>query len=484
MFSEQIYQMRLPSMSMFSEIAESLGLEILIFVITALFAVAFRRRRRHSHCSSRVKLVDECPQIIKPPQSKLVNTPESSKNQRQQPSAHSEVSGGNLTRQDASQKAEMVLQLANRRQAVDAMALYEELRSNHQQEMVRACLCNRKQRPIDVFGMLTQCAVRAGRPELIELLLDDMALAGVHRSLPFYESVMKVLASKKCYREAMSVYSRLEADGLEPSPVTLSCLINFAVEIGELDRAIGFFERLAESSTPSIRAYMMILRVHSKRQDWTKSVEVIRHMQKRRVKIDELVLNVVLATGVAAGQLDDGLALLHELAHIADVVSYNTMMKGFAQQRKIDRAVQLLEAMQESTVKPNAITFNTAIDAAIRSSRVSAAWDVLAKMRDAGHAPDKFTCTTLMKGLQDGATSEQLIVLLDLMQKMTSQHDAILCGSLFRSVIELAAQMNDPVLTQRAVAQMREQQVMLPPQEYQRLLHTLTQQQPSSIGAS
>jgi len=284
---------------------------------------------------------------------------------------------------------------------------------------------------------------------------------------------MKLLASKKCYKEAMSVCTRLEADGLEPSPVTLSCLVSFAVETGDSDRAINFFKRLSSSSTPSIRAYMTVLRVYSRRQNWAESLAIIRDMQKREAPIDTLVLNIVLSTGVTVGQLEAARKLLNEFSQIGigDVVSYNTLMKGFAQQNNGVRALKLLDEMCHSGVVPNVITFNTAMDAAVRSAQVVDAWRLLARMIDAGHNPDKFTCTTLIKALPNGATSEQLSIILDLLR--TTPLDANLCGPLFRSVIEATAQVNDPSLTARAVAQMREQQVMLPPQEYQRLLKVL-----------
>jgi len=340
--------------------------------------------------------------------------------------------------------------------------------------------------PAEVFNLLVLCAGRIGRPDLIEPFVEDMVEAGIDRSLGFYESTMKMLASKKCYKEALSVCSRLEADGLEPSPVTLSCLIVFAVEVGDSDRAIGFFNRLATTGMPSIRAYMTILRVYSRRQDWSRSLALIRDMQDRKAPIDSLVLNVVLATGIAAGQLDATKTLLKEFSKIGirDVVSYNTVMKGLAKQQDVDMALKLLDEMRQAGVKPNAITFNTAMDAAVRCSRVADAWRVLSWMRDAGFAPDKFTCTTLMKGIQIGATSEQLIMILDLLRNVTSECDSTLCSFLFRSVIEAAANVNDPSLTKRAVAQMREQRVMLATGEYQRLLQVLMRAgEPKSLTA-
>jgi len=274
----------------------------------------------------------------------------------------------------------------------------------------------------------------------------------------------------------MCVYERLEADGLVPSPVTLSCLINFAIELGELDKAIYFFDRLSNVSTPSIRACMSILRVHSKRKDWARSVDVIREMQRREITIDCLILNIVLATGVAACHLEDARNLLEEFANIADVVSYNTVMKGLAQQKDYARAVAHLDEMCLGGVKPNAITFNTVMDAAVRNSYVVEAWRVLARMRDAGLQPDKFTCTTLMKCLQDGATSEHLHVILDLLKSVTLQCDSALCNALYRCVIDAVLGLDDHALTARLVSLMREMKVSLPSADNQRLLHLISRE--------
>lgn len=472
-------QTQLMSFEMATELLQSVGIELVIFAITAAVAIAFHGAP--PRFSSR-QVVSEKVTKVPHARAKQVEQSESSGSECSVGPANGRaIKPSSACAQASSQprgvarKVHKIMELASRRQAAEAIAIYDELRRTSEHKEIKGAMQRGKQGPADVFNALVQCAGRAGRTELIDMFLGDMTQAGIDRSLGFYESTMKMLASKICYKEALSVCSRLEADGLEPSPVTLSCLINFAVEVGESDRAIKFFERLASTSTPSIRAYMTILRVYSRNQNWGKSVALIRDMQARKAPIDSLVLNVVLATGIGAGHLAATKALLEEFTHMkmADVVSYNTVMKGFAQKKEVDGAIQLLDEMCQAGLRPNAITFNTAMDAAVRSMRIADAWSVLARMRDAGLAPDKFTCTTLMKGIQSGATSQQLIVILDLLRNVTKECDASLCGSLFRSVIEAAALVNDPKLTARAVAQMREQRVMLPAHEYQRLLQVL-----------
>jgi len=345
---------------------------------------------------------------------------------------------------------------------------------------IQALLRTTRYSGLEFYSALVQSAVRANQPQVVEQLLDDMASAKIECTLSFYESVMKVLAGKKHYYQALAVYNRLHAEGFKPSPVTLSCLINFSAELGDLDKAIGFFEQLASTSTPSIRAYMVALRVYSKRQDWTKSLEIFRSMQERDVPIDSLILNSVLATGVAAGKTEATDVLLQEMAktkaEIVDTISYNTVLKGYAHQKKADRPVAILEGMLERGVKPNGITFNTVMDALVRGCQVEDAWKVLEQMQLAGIRPDKYTCTILMKGLHEDSTPKQLSKVIDMIQCALPQCDSALRSSLFRGIIQAAARLNNTALLMRSFSQMLEQHVLPAAIDFQVMIQTLAQQ--------
>lgn len=197
---------------------------------------------------------------------------------------------------------------------------------------------------VDVYSSLVYCVVRASRCHLVGRLLDDMIHQGVARPLHFYESTMKQLAGVKRYKQALNVYERLAKDGLQPSPVTLSCLINFAVEVGELRRAINFFTLLASQTTPSIRAYMTVLRVHSMRQDWPSAIGIIYDMKGKGVPVDTLALNVALGTGIVADRLEEVEAVIQEAPQV-DIVSYNTLLKGYAQRSDLIKAHQVFQSL-------------------------------------------------------------------------------------------------------------------------------------------
>lgn len=377
---------------------------------------------------------------------------------------------------------EDIMELTKHKNPAEALALYAEFRSS-EGDQIQDSLRWTRRAGLDFYRALVQGAVTAGQPEMVLQLLDDMAGARIERTLSFYESVMKVLAGKKHYREALAVYKRLSSEGFKASPVTLSCLINFAAELGELDTAINFFEQLDATSKPSIRAYMVVLRVYSKQLDWTKSLETIRGMQARTVPVDSLILNTVLATGVAAGKTEAAEELLQEMAvhqpRVPDVISYNTVLKGYAHSQIADKALKTLEAMLARGLKPNGITFNTVMDAAVRGSQTEDAWKVLELMKGAGIKGDKFTCTTLLKALHENSTPKQLSTLLDMIQVALPQCDSTLAGALFRGIFKVATRLNNTVLAMQAFKQMQVHHVLPTTVDYQLMIQTLALQRHS-----
>lgn len=473
----------------------SLNVELVIFLMTLVFAFAFRDispklagdggMKGRKNCKGKkecnITISDPQPPVVQrprpaggPPRGVRVNVGE----QLAAPACSDTGVGMPRWRQPSQIIDEVVDGMREQpgsRFAARALNLYEELRDMLGRENIRIVDAARSSRhsPIDFYTTLVQCVMRVGKCHLVEAVIDDMKQQGVGRPLVFYESAMKQLAGQKHYHIALNIYDRLVADGLEPSAVTCSCLISFAAEIGEFQRAADFFQKLASLTTPSIRAYMTVLRVYGKRQDWQSSLTTFRDMQRRGVKIDSLVLNVILATGVSADQLHGVEELLAEADDyrppIADVVSYNTLVKCYAQHNDFDEAARVIQRMRGRGLKPNAITFNSVMDAAVRSQKSASAWEILQDMRSSGLSPDKYTCSIMVKGLSQNPTSIHVQSALDLLREVNTMCDKTLRTTLYHSVIEAAAQAGDTSLLMHAFSQARQYMVVPTASAYRRL---------------
>jgi len=338
---------------------------------------------------------------------------------------------------------------------------YAELKASLQlskidDELARAASPHTK---LELFQSLVQCACRGGQPELVEDLLDDMESASCTRTLEFYESAMRMLAAKKCFKETLVVNERLERDGLVPSATTMSCLVSFAAELGLEDKSIYFFDRLCKQTQPSVRACMVVLRLYAKRQDWAASVVQLRTMWELGVEVDSLLVNIVLATGVATGKVDEAEALLSvpQALRVSDIISHNTILKGLAQKGNLERAFGLLETMEKRGVQPNLISYNTIIDAAVRAKKMEVAWRMYGQMRRIpGLVPDKCTCSTLVKALQQRPTSEQVESVLELVGEVHSGCSRDLGSRLYNGILYAALRMSDLRLALKVKSQIAE----------------------------
>jgi len=354
--------------------------------------------------------------------------------------------------------------------AARALDLYEELRllagcSSDVSVRDVAQICN--QNPVDFYTLLVNCAIKAGRYRQIQGLFSDMIQSGVNRTLKLYEGAMKQLASKRRFAVALDIYDTLLADGFEPSTTTCSCAVAFAVEIGDMQRAIGCFERLSAFTTPSIRAYMSMLRAHGARRDWPSTLALFRDMQRRSVGIDSFALNVVLATAVAAGRVGQAEAILNEFEQlqaskpmstppITDVISYNTLIKGYSQEGSFEIAFGVLHRMRSRGLQPSAITFNSVMDAAVRSRKGQAAWELLQHMRSSGLSPDKFSCTILLRALVQCPTRERILSSLKLLRETDGECDRALKARLYPTVVDAAVSLGDNELAKTVLRQAKE----------------------------
>lgn len=338
-----------------------------------------------------------------------------------------------------------------------SLSLYEELKRllTVQNLKVPDVARHAKYGGAELYGSIIHTALSSGVYDDIEVFLDDMASHGVARTLSFYESVMKQAAGQKLHALALRVYDRMQADGLQASSVTLSCLVGFAADVGELDRAVTFFESLANATTPSIRAYMTVLRVYSKQRNWPASVVTLHRMFNTGVKVDALVLNCVLATGVSCGvpmkEVSDVLLDAEERKMpVSDIVSYNTLLKGYVQNSDAENASNTFQRLRQRGLEPNAITMNTTMDAAIRAGDHSQAWAWLDEMRSLGIRPDKFTCSILLKNLNrvndsepSAAKVQRIKNCLALLGEVDLEKEHGLRSYLYHSLMDAAKQIPD-----------------------------------------
>jgi pentatricopeptide repeat protein len=83
-----------------------------------------------------------------------------------------------------------------------------------------------------------------------------------------------------------------------------------------------------------------------------------------------------------------------------NTILYTTLIKGFAKDRNIIKALEIYQTMVDSkNSKPNNITFNTLIGCAVKCDDINTAKNLFNDMYKYNIKPDTITFSILAKGL-------------------------------------------------------------------------------------
>lgn len=259
-------------------------------------------------------------------------------------------------------------------------------------------------------------------------LLSDMQVHGFPRSVDFYSAVMKLFTNGQHFQGGLWVHEFMVKDGIQPNGPMLITLLNTSIAAGDSTKALLFFEAIANSSAPSLRTVMTVLRVHTAKRDWQGAAKLLERLDSLGTPPDNLVLNNVLGLCISTGEVDAAHQLLHRWKGIADVVSCNILLKGCSQQADVVKADTLLQDMIINGPAPNLISYNTVMDCAVRCMQIRSPekpsqnrggpvrdavdtreasfaaivrrpWELLDQLSSQGLEPDRYTCSTLVKGM-------------------------------------------------------------------------------------
>lgn len=333
----------------------------------------------------------------------------------------------------------------NPKQALESLSIYGNL---VWQQQAQLSLHFSEHRRIHCFYLsLVSCAMQVdfqAQPSILgstpdavdgvagwtQRLLSDMRGFEFARTVEFYAAMMKMLGNNNCFKEVLSLHAEMLTDGIEPNSVALIWLLNAAVAIDDTCSALRYFRSLAHLEPPSQRTYMTVLRVYGRRKDWEGALKLVEEMESLGSRPDNLVLNHVLGLCVSAGQVIAAETLLGQWDDIVDVISCNTLLKGYTQVADLTKSEALLQRMVSKGPSPNLITFNTIMDCTFRALKsldmlgrqpagcrrsdivdfdsdirrslcvvAKRPWELLEQLTDFGLEPDRYTCSTIVKGM-------------------------------------------------------------------------------------
>ncbi|CAK0794232.1 unnamed protein product [Prorocentrum cordatum] len=147
--------------------------------------------------------------------------------------------------------------------------------------------------------------------------------------------------------------------------------------------------------------------------------------------------NALLAVCIQCGDPSAAVRTFKEAveSNMADVVTYNTMIKCLTQHGKLAKARAVMTSMYAIGLHPNVVTYNELIDANVKQQNSRAVWELVDEMQSNKVAPSTITVSILLKTLDRKASSAEFHKVMTAVACVENQMDEVLFSSLLEACI-------------------------------------------------
>eukprot|EP00927_Polykrikos_kofoidii_P061289 TRINITY_DN56149_c0_g1_i1.p1 TRINITY_DN56149_c0_g1~~TRINITY_DN56149_c0_g1_i1.p1 ORF type:complete len:705 (+),score=112.82 TRINITY_DN56149_c0_g1_i1:150-2117(+) len=292
----------------------------------------------------------------------------------------------------------------------------------------------------ELFYSFVQSAIRVGKLDVVERMVRAMKRNRHVPSLHFWQTSLRMLSSRKHFSVCLAIHA-IYGKLVPCNKIVYSCLINAALEVGAPERAASMLGSYAESGVIA-KDHVLFFRTYVALGDVDSSEAIFR---KLGTDVSNLMLNLLLLTCVNArdpARAHRFLLEAHALEEkkgepIVDIVSYNTVIKGYVSVGTSDTCFECVREMLARDLEPDDITLCTLLDACIMEDDLGKAGEVVSLLTSRDKPLDTVMCTLFIKGLVRANCLPKALELYDEMKYREGAHpDLVTYSVLMKALVD------------------------------------------------
>eukprot|EP00253_Pinus_taeda_P008930 PITA_08930 len=228
------------------------------------------------------------------------------------------------------------------RTAENARRVFEKLRQPN------ICLCN----------AMIRAYARNGLWENTLALYYQMRCSGVEPNRFTYPFVLKACGGLLSLQEGKLVHYHILKSGICSNIFVQAALIDMYAKCGSMENARQVFDRM---SVRDVVSWTAIISGYAHNGCAGEALVLFQQMQDAGMAADLVAVVSVLSAIAHLEALQQGLAF--EKMSKRDVVSWNTLITGYAQSGNMNKALKLLNQMRGASIKPDWVTMANVLPA-------------------------------------------------------------------------------------------------------------------------
>jgi pentatricopeptide repeat protein len=270
-------------------------------------------------------------------------------------------------------------------------------------------LIDQMREPIDevLFGLVAEACIRTGQLDRLSRHITRSSFGSndVPLSAPTYGSLIKAYGQTQDIKHVWELWTNMESHQIEPSDITLGCMVEALVANGCTDDAwelVQSMQRKYEGVVNTV-IYSTVMKGLAKAKETDKVMRVYDEMKTSGCQPNKITYNTMLNAFAQGGAMHRVPALLEDMRKAVppiepDLVTYSTIVKGFCSTGNLDRALQVVQEMEyQGKCEPDEVMYNSLLDGCTREQRADDALKLLTKMKDSGVTPSNYTLSMVAK---------------------------------------------------------------------------------------
>eukprot|EP01018_Ginkgo_biloba_P036667 Gb_31697 [translate_table: standard] len=299
--------------------------------------------------------------------------------------------------------------------------------------------------------------------------LDVMEQQGV--ASHSYASLLQACVNTKALVEVRQVHAYMLINGMKRNLLLETKLVNMYIELGSLANARKMFDKMPDRNLFSWTAIMGGYVMHGHCEQ---TVALYNQMQEEGMQPDHFIFpkvlkacahlaalqkgkeihDYIIRTGyesnvhvenalidmyVKCGNIEDARRVFDQITS-RELVSWNTIIAGYAHRRQCDEALNLFRRMQLSGIKPNVVTWNAMITGYAQSGHCDEALKLFQQMQqDAETQPNVISWTAMIAGYSQNGHDDEALNLFHQMQQAGIKPDSVAISCVLSACAHLAA---------------------------------------------
>lgn len=212
-----------------------------------------------------------------------------------------------------------------------------------------------------------------------------------------------------------------------------------APELLEQFLRIGVQPQEKTDSNAELQRAVTTIKAYVKNKDLPSATATFNRLKKNGVVMRPQVYNCFLDACVQCNDIEASLQLFEEMKQLGfvDVVSYNTLLKGYLAAGRMSDARELVQEMSCRGLSANKVTYNELLNAKVANRDRVGMWRIVDEMLSAGLKANLITCSILLKSLTQHSAESDLARVLKLINSVEEPIDEVLFSSIIEACIRI-----------------------------------------------